>query len=61
MLPCFFFSFLIIHLYFLIPKVVTKIFILTAELEITTGTQPNDANEEVETLIMEGKLRMCLI
>ena len=61
MLSCFFFSFLIIYLYFLIPKVVTKIFIPTAELEILTGTQPNEANEEVETLIMEAKISMSLI
>ena len=61
MLSCFFFSFLIIYLYFLIPKVVTKIFIPTAELKIPTGTQPNEANEEVGTLIMEAKISMSLI
>ena len=40
---------------------VTKIFVPTAELEILTGTQPNEANEEVETLIMEAKISMSLI
>ena len=48
-LSCFFFSFLIINLYFLIPAVVTQIFIPTAEHVMPAETQTNYANAEIET------------
>ena len=47
-LSCFLFFFFIIDLYFLIPAVIAKIFIPTAELVIPTGTQTNEANEEMK-------------
>ena len=46
-LLCFFFFFFITD--FLIPAVIAPIFIPTAELAISTGTQTNDANAEIET------------
>ena len=48
-LSCFFFFFLIIDLYFLIPKVITKIVNPIAELEIPIGILTNKAKTEMET------------
>ena len=42
------FLFLIIDFYFLIPVVITQIFVPNAELVITTGTQTNEAKAEIE-------------
>ena len=47
-LSCVFFFFLIIDLYCLIPAVIAKIFISTAELVIPTETQTNETNAEIE-------------
>ena len=41
--------FFIIDFYFLIPAVIAQIFIPTADLEITTVTQANEVNAEIET------------
>ena len=40
--------FFIIDFYFLIPAVIAQIFIPTADLEITTVTQANEVNAEIE-------------
>ena len=47
-LSCFFFFLFIIYLYFLISAVIAQMFIPTSELVIPTGTQINEANEEIE-------------
>ena len=54
-LSCFFFFFLIIDLHFLIPAVIAKIFIATAELAIPTGTLTKEANSEIETQPLTAK------
>ena len=43
-LSCFFYIFLLIELYFLIPSVITQIFIPTEELVISTETATNKIN-----------------
>ena len=48
-LSCFFFSFWIIDLYFLITAVVAQISISTANLAIPTGGPNKDAKAEMET------------
>ena len=48
-LSCFFFILFIIYLYFLIPVVIAKSLIHTAELIILTGKQIHAANAEIET------------
>ena len=48
-LSCFFYFFLIIDLYFLIPAVITQIFNKIAELVITIGIPTKEAKTEVET------------
>ena len=50
--------FFIIDVYFLIPAVISKIFIPTAELVIPTGTETNEANSEIETqsVIVQAKI-----
>ena len=45
-LSCFFFFYLIIDLYFLIPAVIAQVFTPTAKSVIPTGTQTNEANAE---------------
>ena len=52
---------LIIDLHFLIPAVIAQIFILTAELVISTGTQTNQANAEIETQPVTVKTKMYSI
>ena len=47
-LSCFFFFFLIIDLYFLIPAVIAQIFNPTAELVIPIGIPNNKAKAEIE-------------
>ena len=48
-LSCFFFFFLIIDLCFLIPAVITEIFIVTAELAVHTGIPSKETRAEIET------------
>ena len=48
-LSCFFFVFLIIDLYFLIPAVITQIFNLNVELVISIGIPTKEAKAEMET------------
>ena len=48
-LSCFFFFFLIINLYFLIPAVITEIYIVIAKLTILTGIVPKNARAKIET------------
>ena len=54
---CFFLLFLIIDLFFLIPQVTTKNFILTAELAKPRETPNNETNakSEIQTLTGETK------
>ena len=58
-LSCFLFFFFIID--FLIPEVIAQIFIPTAELVTSTGTQNNDANGEIEIqlVFVEAKISKC--
>ena len=60
-LSCFFFF--IIDLYFLIPAVVTQIFISIAELVIPTETQANEANAEIEMqpVTVENEVNLFLL
>ena len=44
----YFFFYLIIGLYFLIPAVITQIFIVTAELEVPTGIPTKEAKVEMK-------------
>ena len=48
----------IIDLNFLIPAVITQIFVPTAELAIPSGTPTNEANSDIETqpMIIEIKI-----
>ena len=57
---CFSFSFLIIHLYFLIPAVIAQIFNLIAELVIPMRISSKEAKTEIEihSVIAEAKIRM---
>ena len=48
-LSCFFLFFLIIDLYFLIPAVITQIFIPIAEPVIPIGILTKEAEAEIET------------
>ena len=47
-LSCFFFFFLFIDLYFLIPEVIAQIFNRTAELIILIGMPTKEAEAEME-------------
>ena len=60
-LPCFFFYFLIIDLYFLIPALITQIFNPTAELVIPMGILTKEAKAEMEThpRTIETKISKC--
>ena len=57
-LSCFFFFFLSIDLYFLIPAVIAQIFNPILELVIPIGIPINEAKAEMEThpLIAEAKI-----
>ena len=48
-LSCFFFFFLVIDLYFLVPAVIVQIFDPTAGLVVSAGTHSNEANAEIQT------------
>ena len=60
-LSCFFFFFLIIDLYFLIPAVITQIFNPIAELVIPIGVPTQVAKTEMEThpISVEIKISKC--
>ena len=62
-LSCFFFFFLIIDLYFLIPTVIAQIFNPIEELVIPIGIPTREAKAEVEThpVIVQAKTRKCSI
>ena len=62
-LSCFFFSFLIIDLYFLLPAAIAQIFSFIAELVIPTGRPDKEAKPEIEIhpVIVEVKIRKCSI
>ena len=62
-LSCFFFFFLIIDLYFLIPEVIAQIFNQIAELLILLGILTKEQKVEMEThlVIVEAKIRKCSI
>ena len=62
-LSCFFFFFLIIHLYFLIDAVIVPIFNPIAELVIPIGIPSKEAKAEIEIhpVIVEAKIRKCSI
>ena len=55
------FFFLIIELQFLIPSVITNIFIVFAELEIPTGIPTKEARAEIEThpVAVEARITKC--
>ena len=56
---CFFFFFLIIELYFLIPAVIAKIFNLIAEIVIPIGipSKEGKAGTEIHPVISEAKIK----
>ena len=60
-LSCFFFFFLIINLYFLIPATIAQIFNPTAELVIPIGVRSKEekAETEIHPVIVENKRRKC--
>ena len=62
-LSCFFFFYLIIGLYFLIPAVITQIFIAAAELPILTGIPIKEPKAEIEThpVTEEAKISNCSV
>ena len=62
-LSCFFFFFVIIDLYFLIPAVTAQIFNPNAELVISIGIPSEEAKAEIEIhpIIVEAKVRKCSI
>ena len=62
-LSCFFFFFLIIDSYFLIPAAIAQISNPIAELLIHIGIPRNEAKAEIEIdpEILEGKIRKCSI
>ena len=53
----FFLFFFTINLYFLIAAVVAKIYISTAELVMTVGTETKEANREIEIQPVTVKLK----
>ena len=62
-LSCFFFVFLIIELYLLIPAVTAKFFNPIAELVIPTRIPSKETKAEIEIhpVIVEAKIRKCSI
>ena len=62
-LSCFFFVFLIIDLYFLIPAVIAQIFNFIADLVTPIGTPIKEAKAEIDThpVIVKAKIRKCSI
>ena len=62
-LSCFFFLFLIIDLYFLIPAIITQIFHTIVKLAMPTGILIKEAKAEMETdpLTVEIEISKCSI
>ena len=62
-LSCFFFLFLIVDLYFLIPVVIAQIFNSSAELVIRIGIPIKEAKAkaEIHPVITEAKIGKCSI
>ena len=62
-LSCFFFFFLLIDIYFLIPAVIAQLFHTIAELAIPIGIPSKEAKTETEIhpVIVETKIRKCSI
>ena len=62
-LSCFFFFFLIIDSYFLIPAAISQIFNPIAELVFPIGIPSKEAKAEIEIhpVIVEAKIRRCSI
>ena len=62
-LLCFFFLFLIIDLYFLVPALIAQIFNPIAELVIPIGTPNKEEKAEIaiHPEIVEAKIRKCSI
>ena len=62
-LSCFFFFFLIIDLYFLIPAVIAQTFNPISELIIPLGIPSKEAKADIEKhpLTVEAKIRKCSI
>ena len=62
-LSCFFFFFLIIDLYFLIPAVITQFLVVAAELTIPSGIPTKEAKTEIKThpVTVEAKISKCLV
>ena len=60
-LSCFFFSFLIIDLYFLIPAVIVQISNPTAELVIPIGIPIKEVKPKIEIspVIVQAEIRKC--
>ena len=48
---------MITDLYFLIPAVITQIFIVAAELVIPAGIPTNEANAEIETQPVTAEMK----
>ena len=57
------FFFLIIDLYFLIPAVITEIYIVIAELAVPTGIPTKEARAEIEThpVTVEARISKCSV
>ena len=62
-LPCFFFIFLIIYLYFLITAVIAQVFNPVAKLVILIGISTKETKEEMKThaVIVEAKKIKCSV
>ena len=60
-LSCFFFFFLIIDLYFLIPKVAKQIFNPIAKLVIPTGISTKEAKAEMEMYLVTVDIKIIKV
>ena len=54
-LSCFFFSFIIIDLYFLIPAIIAEIFIPIAELIVPVGIPTKETKAEIKTHLVTAE------
>ena len=57
------FFFLTVHLYYLIPAVISQNFISAAELAVPTGISTKEVIAEMEThpVTVEGKISKCSV
>ena len=55
-LSCFFYFFLIINLYYLIPKVIAQFFNPIAELVINIGIRSKESETEIHSVTAEVKV-----